>query len=139
IFAAFDRLTPEEKERYLKLSSFDELHESKIASIFMTNRFTTSKGKCGIFLVASRFNHACRPNQTCSYTWNEKDKSLYVKANKPIKKGSEITICYTDIREYLYWNYGFFCTCDSCPPVEEAARIHARLFPKGCKAGSSGW
>ncbi|RFU30895.1 hypothetical protein B7463_g5447, partial [Scytalidium lignicola] len=76
ILREFERLKPEEKNEYLKLSSFDELHKNKVAAIFMTNRFLTSNGRCGIFLIASRFNHACRPNQTCSSAKAQKSQYL---------------------------------------------------------------
>lgn len=39
ILQVFDRLTPEDKRNYLNLCAFDELHENKIAAIFMTNRY----------------------------------------------------------------------------------------------------
>ncbi|KAF7862620.1 hypothetical protein EAF04_007493 [Stromatinia cepivora] len=83
----------------------------------------TSRG--GIFLDASRINHACDENAVTN--WNEAIQQLTVTASKDIHKDEEITIYYLAIRNHrkfrranLQEKFQFLCSCRLCslPPKE---------------------
>ena len=82
--------------------------------------FETFEGKSGIFLKSSRFNHACHPFATCTYSYDLSQGRLIVKSLFPIAKGQEITISYCKDAKTLYDNYGFYCDCKACPPPAKA-------------------
>jgi len=72
----------------------------------------------GLFLQASRINHACLPN--CQHTWNASIGEETIHAVREIAKGEEITISYSHTgpfkfrRRHLQTNFGFDCTCSLC-------------------------
>ncbi len=74
----------------------------------------------GIFLNSSRFNHACHPYATCTYSYNEKKKQLIIKTKSDIAERTELTISYGPAA-LMYGNYGFHCDCEGCPPPEVQA------------------
>jgi len=126
---AFKELSADQKKSYLKLYSYDAIDVNKVVAVFKTNRFRTIPPNCGIFLIASRFNHACKPS--CSYTWSTDRQRLILTTSQDILKGQEITISYGQTPYILYLNYGFHCDCDTCPsPVMTAANFEKR---KGCE------
>jgi hypothetical protein len=96
------------------------------------SRFETPDGnfKFGIFLKASRFNHACHPFATCTYHWNEDQKKLVFRTLRDITAGEEMTISYigwSTATSLLHDNYGFWCDCPGCPPVKDAD-AHAKML-----------
>jgi hypothetical protein len=77
----------------------------------------------GIFLEASRINHACLQN--AQNTWNEDLQKLTIHAIRDIDKDEEITIIYLHDREkrsarqlVLQRNFRFTCTCQLCSLTE---------------------
>ncbi|KAJ4364781.1 hypothetical protein N0V85_009283 [Neurospora sp. IMI 360204] len=73
----------------------------------------------GLFIEASRINHACNPNTQNS--WNERISRETIHAVRDIKKGEEITISYIghfesyDERQSILKNkFNFDCACDLC-------------------------
>lgn len=72
----------------------------------------------GLFLQASRINHACLPN--CQHTWNASIGKETIHAVNDIAKDEEITISYTesgpckDRLKQLQLSFGFECTCNLC-------------------------
>ncbi|KAF1960971.1 SET domain-containing protein 5 [Byssothecium circinans] len=73
----------------------------------------------GIFLEASRINHACMSN--AQNTWNEALGKLMIHACKDIEEGEEITISYLSKMEThakrqqeLRDTFGFECRCAMC-------------------------
>ena len=100
-----------------------ELREyiAKAVSIFETNGFELGdSAECGVFLTASRYNHACTPN--ASQVWNGNIGRLTVHANKDIAVGEEITIPYMPLfagrilRGLALNGWDFQCCCLACDP-----------------------
>jgi hypothetical protein len=92
------------------------------ATLTHATRFETSS-MSGIFLTCSRFNHACHPHTTCTYTWDEQQKKLIVSTLRDIDAGEELTISYMGWsvdRGILKHNYGFDCDCPGCLQEIEA-------------------
>ena len=86
----------------------------------------------GLFLQASRINHACLPN--CQHAWNGSIGEETIHAVRDIAKGEEITISYSDSspskirRDRLLRDFGFECTCSLCSlPATERMRSDDRL------------
>ncbi|KAL8324301.1 hypothetical protein RB597_007846 [Gaeumannomyces tritici] len=82
----------------------------------------------GIFLEASRINHACLQN--AQNTWNEGLQQLTIHAIRDINQGEEITIMYIEDRanraarqRILQRNFRFTCSCQLCllPPSLRAS------------------
>ncbi|KAH8163112.1 hypothetical protein CIB48_g5140 [Xylaria polymorpha] len=74
LYQKLDALTEEQKKAY------DNLHghmrsatEDIRAAIWRTNRFSIGRGG-SVFLVASRFNHACRGRNNVNYSYDNKKK-----------------------------------------------------------------
>ncbi|KXX78175.1 SET domain-containing protein 5 [Madurella mycetomatis] len=81
---------------------------------------------CGLFLEASRINHACRPN--AQQSWNDDSGFLTVHVLRDICVGSEITISYTsgvamayiERQRHLREGFYFVCACELCSLPKEA-------------------
>jgi hypothetical protein len=82
-----------------------------------------SKEEIGLFAVASRMNHSCRPNT--NNVWDPNTKQMTVIATRDIEEGEEITSTYIegfarrdDRRRHLWSLLGFQCYCELCmlPP-----------------------
>lgn len=87
----------------------------------------------GLFLKASRINHACLPN--CQHTWNANINEETIHVVRDVLKGEELTISYSDSspseirREQLLHKFGFECTCTLCSlPRMERLRSDNRLM-----------
>eukprot|EP01065_Artemidia_motanka_P046777 TRINITY_DN7172_c2_g1_i1.p1 TRINITY_DN7172_c2_g1~~TRINITY_DN7172_c2_g1_i1.p1 ORF type:complete len:482 (+),score=137.50 TRINITY_DN7172_c2_g1_i1:67-1512(+) len=68
----------------------------------------------GLFVRASRLNHACRPS--CHYSF--KNGAVQIRAVRPIKAGEEATIAYVNVYNRPEWRlqklraaYHFSCEC----------------------------
>lgn len=78
----------------------------------------------GLYLNASRFNHACFPNVARFDAFDEPGDTstlLHFRAMDPIAAGTELTISYFPIslgraerNRRLLGDYGFVCTCTRC-------------------------
>lgn len=82
----------------------------------------------GLFIEASRINHACNPNTQNS--WNERISRETIHAVRDIKKGEEITISYIghyapyDERQLiLKTKFNFNCACEQCSLPPDHRRI----------------
>lgn len=71
------------------------LSREMLFGIWETNNFTLEYGKEAVFSFASHFDHSCQPS--CRVVWRPFKKTLDLVANKPLKTGDMITICYN------YW------------------------------------
>jgi hypothetical protein len=80
--------------------------------------------QAGIFVDASRINHACIQN--AHHAWNDDLGQLTVHAIRDIDEGEEITIMYLDVRRKrtfrrrkLKQKFRFSCSCQMCclPPT----------------------
>jgi len=124
IQAAFDKLTPLDKELYFSLHSghgqdpkhwpsqihptvegkertrIEQQHaartgkEPSLISIFQTNCMEMNKG-AAVFPHAARFNHACSPN--ACFTWNAGIGKETIHMMNDVKAGDEITLSYCDM------------------------------------------
>lgn len=120
VFIEFENLPADKRAEYRTLFGWQGVSDDEILAIFKTNRFETTEGKGGIFLKSSRFNHACHPFSTCTYSYNKVQGRLITITLQPIQKGEEITISYCGTPSTLYENYGFYCDCQACPPPAKA-------------------
>ena len=115
-----------EKEKLVQLQTdaeeFPTDEQLKIMAIANTNAFAAKDGWV-ICLEASRINHSCLPN--VHHCWNPYLDALTVHATRDIRKGEEILITYTGVREDLalrgetLGKYGFQCTCPCCNPFTD--------------------
>jgi hypothetical protein len=146
-----EKLADVEQEVYLKLSASliqtqnalecmdDDLDPevsglvSKVWSIFETNAFNIGEPDeegvvmAGVFELASRFNHSCRPN--VAQTFNVNSNQLTIHAIRHITKGEEMCDSYVPLcqpaeaRKAELRAYGFDCTCEVCmSPLEHLAK-----------------
>ncbi|SPO02967.1 related to FMP27 Found in Mitochondrial Proteome [Cephalotrichum gorgonifer] len=87
----------------------------------------------GIFVEASRINHACVQN--AQNTWNEDLGQITIHAIRDINEGEEITIMYLRYRlnratrqRTLQQNFRFSCSCTLCSlPPSQRGHSDARL------------
>lgn len=87
----------------------------------------------GVFVEASRINHACDNNS--QKHWNERIKRHTIHAIRDIAVGEEITVTYLGTlrkremrQEKLQASFGFRCICDLCSlPEEESKQVDNRL------------
>ncbi|KFA80210.1 hypothetical protein S40288_09887 [Stachybotrys chartarum IBT 40288] len=103
--------------------------------IFRTNALPIEEGGigAGIFIEASRINHACDNN--AQKGWNERIKRHTIYAIHDIAIGQEITITYfgalrnRKMRQgKLKAKFGFTCACDLCSlPEEQSSEVDDRL------------
>lgn len=111
--------------KYQGLPSHEEL-----LGIWETNCFALEYGKEAVFPIASHLDHSCQPS--CRVIWRPFKKTLDLVANRPLKAGDMITICYDYWKIYtlpfkarqkfLKKNYGFDCFCIRCYPHLRAKR-----------------
>ncbi|ORY68660.1 uncharacterized protein BCR38DRAFT_482160 [Pseudomassariella vexata] len=100
-------------------------NENEIAAIFQTNSFHAFSAKQGVFLVASRFNHACPPLNNILYTYNKTRDSIVLTVQRDVSAGTELTIIYCRNPEHLLRIWGFVCKCGACSSLtkEQQAEI----------------
>jgi hypothetical protein len=151
IYEAFEVLSPSNQKTYLALSAspiqtnhalacIDEdvpddirQHVAQIGSIFESNAFNigdedeeTGIVQAGIFPLAARFNHDCKPN--VAQTWNENLNCLTLHAIRHIDEGEELCDSYVPLcqpsaaRKEELRAYGFECECSVCGTSQEAVR-----------------
>lgn len=142
------RLKSLDKDQQRAFLSLHNAHEGKYSAflgIVKTNMLPLGADSPtgGIFLKASRINHACNPN--AQNTWNENLNKITIHSIKDIEEGEEITISYLaestnyqNRQKKLKDSFSFDCTCNTCslPTVlrcesdrrnEEIARLDAIL------------
>ena len=142
VYEAFDTLSPKDQETYLSLSASEvqighalacmdeDLDEdirnqvARIGSIFESNAFNIGDEdengivQAGIFPIAARFNHDCKPN--VAQTWNENLRCLTIHAIRHIEEGEEMCDSYVPlcqpsaVRKDELRAYGFECRCSVC-------------------------
>ncbi|EFP74541.2 hypothetical protein PGT21_030048 [Puccinia graminis f. sp. tritici] len=132
---AIDHLPRQTRAAVARLATADdaETEDEFIWNVIDTNNFGTRLDNeedsmifGAIYLNASLFNHACRPNLFGFL--NYETQLLYLRAFEPISMGQELTISYlsqemdaTDLesrRQKLQGSYGFLCTCSHCQMSE---------------------
>jgi hypothetical protein len=123
-----DTLGSTQREAFFKLFNAHSDKYTQTMGITKTNALPlgSSASEGGIFLKASRINHACDHNS--QNTWNEETNKLTIHVFKDLEEGSEITIAYLDgDQDYssrqlnLKKHFNFTCTCTLCS-VSPASR-----------------
>lgn len=103
-------------------------HTNSIPLGFSNSRSPSTK--VGIFPIACRMNHACKPN--ARYIWNAAAGCEKIIAMRPIAANEEVTVCYKDSykprsqrRSELARQFKFECKCTACetPSDESDARL----------------
>jgi hypothetical protein len=77
--------------------------------------------EAGLFLIASRFNHACEPMNNVNWHYSYVDETLeMIVQAESIEVGQELTISYDALSPMaLYDRYGFQCRCGGCPGLSD--------------------
>jgi hypothetical protein len=132
-----DALSKEQREAFLSLHNIHPYMDAKeqYVGIFRTNALPIHDEEIdgGIFLEASRLNHACDNNAQKS--WNENIKRHTIHAIRDIPAGDEITITYLgtlrnreERQKALRDKFGFTCKCRLCSlPLELSREADKRL------------
>ncbi|RSL44295.1 hypothetical protein CEP53_011295 [Fusarium sp. AF-6] len=111
-------LTPAQKTAYFNLTRLDMFNSEDPAwGVFCSNCLRgPAEDIHGLYLIASRVNHACLNNAHDS--WNRILEKLTLHALRDIEEGEEITICYLNrLRDRAGRQAGlrgFTCTCSLC-------------------------
>lgn len=85
---------------------------------FRCSRFSIS-GRGSIFLVASRFNHACNDRNNVDYSCDHDKKCMAFVTKKRVESGSELFIQYGIGPTHLFATWGFRCACGGCAGISE--------------------
>lgn len=122
-------LSEDERQSFFALHNAFKDKETRELGIVHTNAlpFGSNASAGGIFVEASRINHACLQNS--QNTWNEDLQQLTIHAFREIEEGEEITIFYlhnrtnySARRQALQQRFRFTCSCQLCsmPPPQRA-------------------
>lgn len=144
-------LTEQERQAFLGLHNIYPYKNpiEQYIGIIRTNALPIEDGETGggIFLEASRINHACDNNAQKS--WNENIKRHTIHALRDINEGEEITIYYLAAhnsrqarQEALGAKFKFSCSCRLCSlPPEQIARndeVLEEIHSLDCLVGQRG-
>jgi hypothetical protein len=84
--------------------------------LLLHNKVATNKIVEELYIAASMFNHSCEFN----VAWSPSEPLRRLVAVKPIQKGEQLFISYSDEIDpvkrhaYLFEQFGFYCTCPVC-------------------------
>ncbi|KAL8356723.1 hypothetical protein RB601_001843 [Gaeumannomyces tritici] len=123
-------LSDDKRQAFFSLRNSFEDEATRELGITRTNALPIGSNAAtgGIFLEASRINHACLQN--AQNTWNEGLQQLTIHAIRDINQGEEITIMYIEDRanraarqRTLQRDFRFTCSCQLCllPPSLRAS------------------
>ncbi|KAI0200852.1 hypothetical protein F4808DRAFT_470069 [Astrocystis sublimbata] len=119
LYQKLDELTEEQLKAYNALYGHVRTpSEDMRTAIWRTNRFSASGGG-SVFLVASRFNHACKGRNNVDYAYDKRKKCMVFATKERVTAGSELFIRYGSDPLFLYATWGFRCTCGGCKGVTE--------------------
>ncbi|KAI1157763.1 hypothetical protein F5B18DRAFT_643823 [Nemania serpens] len=119
LYQKLDALTEEQRKAYRTLHGHMRTPSEDIrAAIWRTNRFSIGPGD-SVFLVASRFNHACSHRNNVGYSYDRAKKCMVFVTNKKIAAGSELFIRYGSDPQHLFATWGFRCACGGCAGISE--------------------
>ncbi|KAI0421802.1 hypothetical protein F5X98DRAFT_223685 [Xylaria grammica] len=119
LYQKLDALTVEQMIAYRNLHShLRSLSEDIRAAIWRTNRFSICHGGA-VFLVGSRFNHACNDRNNVDYSYDQTKKCMAFVTKKKIPAGGELFIRYGSDPLHLFATWGFRCACGGCPGISE--------------------
>jgi len=143
-----------EAEAFRWLSGIPSLTKERAAKALAAarnNGFCTSLQSTGeevwlLFRKLSVFNHSCWPS--CSVYRDPSTGISHVLAIRPVDKGTELTIHYTDDlillpkelrKAFLPGRFGFACECDRCEEEDQAAAKVENLLLKHAEGRSDTW
>ncbi|CAK7210798.1 hypothetical protein SEUCBS140593_000952 [Sporothrix eucalyptigena] len=116
LFHDLEALSPADR------AQFDALHgwhpdprASRAEQIWTANTFVAGELD-GLFVVASRFNHACSrsPKHNVGYRYDRRHNVLVMTAVGRIAAGTELLISYGKSAPLLQDRFGFTCDCGAC-------------------------
>ncbi|RDW73356.1 hypothetical protein BP6252_07263 [Coleophoma cylindrospora] len=125
-YQVYDGLSTEDRKAFLELASWSKIDDDPVTAIWKTNRFRLDQTHSGLFLKASRFNHACLAQSSCYYRWDRASYQMHFTSMKDIAKGEEITVSYAISPDFLYEDYGFFCDCKACPTLSAGEKLRKK-------------
>ncbi|KAI1077404.1 hypothetical protein F5B20DRAFT_274398 [Whalleya microplaca] len=121
LYDDLEKLKPEHRAAYNRLHAFRRMPNADLSwSIFITNSFDIKPQSC-VYLVAARFNHACRPANSVTYWISDTGSLIVFYMSKDVEAGTELCISYgllSPLELYTYW--GFRCACGGCTPLTDA-------------------
>ncbi|KAI8955543.1 hypothetical protein F4801DRAFT_574290 [Xylaria longipes] len=119
LYQKLDALTEEQVKAYHTLYGHRRSPSEDIrTAIWRTNRFSVGRGG-SIFLVASRFNHACNGRNNVDYAYDSAKKCMVFVTKEKVSAGSELFIRYGSDPQHLFSTWGFRCGCGGCPGISE--------------------
>ncbi|KAI1743364.1 hypothetical protein F4680DRAFT_445238 [Xylaria scruposa] len=119
LYMKLDALTEEQAKAYHALYGHSRSPSEDIrAAIWRTNRFSIGRGG-SVFLVASRFNHACKGRNNVDYSYNKAKKCMVFATKKKVTAGSELFIRYGSNPQHLFSTWGFRCNCGGCAGISD--------------------
>ncbi|KAF4637562.1 hypothetical protein G7Y89_g544 [Cudoniella acicularis] len=128
---AIEQLPRSSQDAYLNLATIFGDEAVKIQDVLKANTFEVQVGgvmHLAVFPEQSRMNHDCGPN--AQYYIDHERLTHYVHATRPILKGEEITISYTDPlqptsdrQKHLKVAFHFTCSCSRCSSASESDSI----------------
>ncbi|CAK7226694.1 hypothetical protein SCUCBS95973_006285 [Sporothrix curviconia] len=116
LFHELEYLSPAQRAQYDALHAWHpDPRASRKEQIWTANTFVAGELE-GLFVVASRFNHACSgsPKQNVGYRYDRQQNVLVLTATARIAAGAELLISYGKSRQMLQDRFGFMCECGSC-------------------------
>ncbi|KAI0761260.1 SET domain-containing protein [Trametes elegans] len=143
VMAALAQCTRDEQRQYFNLANAYKVPRVgrrallPALGIFETNALPCGKvrgrsGRAGVFFLAARFNHSCRPN--VARAWDEGAQRMTFRALRAVEEGEELCMNYVDVlgtraqrEEELKEAFGFECACEVCAlDFEELAESDRR-------------
>ncbi|KAI3324501.1 hypothetical protein HD806DRAFT_533963 [Xylariaceae sp. AK1471] len=138
LYNKLDTLTEEQKKAFHRLHGHKRTPSEDVrAAIWHTNSFSVSPGG-SLFLVASRFNHACKERNNVEYSYDYDKKCMAFVTKEKVSAGSELFIRYSNDPNHLFATWGFCCACGGCKGISEDDCKAIGPFPWG-ETKSSGW
>ncbi|KAI2638564.1 hypothetical protein GGS21DRAFT_508928 [Xylaria nigripes] len=115
LYKSLDDLTEEQRKAYHRLHGHRKTPAEDIrTAIWNTNNFVV-RGKGSVFLLASRFNHACNHRNNVEYSYDHAKKCMAFVTKQDVKAGDELFIRYGNDPIHLFEIWGFQCKCGACP------------------------
>ncbi|TGJ87619.1 hypothetical protein E0Z10_g1141 [Xylaria hypoxylon] len=139
LYQKLDALTKEQMIAYHNLHGHKRSPSEDVrAAIWHTNRFSICKGGA-VFLVGSRFNHACNNRNNVDYSYDQKKSCMAFVTNKKIPAGSELFIQYGSGPHHLFATWGFRCACGGCAGISEDDCKAMKSSPWGEEDSLAAW
>ncbi|KAI0837201.1 SET domain-containing protein [Hypoxylon sp. FL0890] len=132
LYREIDKLAPELQRAFSRLSRHKRSPCELVIMLTTMIRFAIDELSC-VYLIASRFNHACPPlNSVGNRVVGGRVMEFRMKRDVPA--GTELTIAYGPLSPWhLYRMWGFRCSCGGCTPLtdEEVAQIEGKSDAEG--------